>query len=127
MAEAGDCPFCAAGYKPQPAMTVIDHQNPDKKTVMLLSEGQYQKIVSGMEKKVPVTDATFRVDREPAPKNLAELVVKLGFTDEREFHRMVSSADISTPAKYGRFRYWQDQDGSKAGLERLLLENGKSP
>ena len=66
------------------------------------------------------------MDHKPEPETttLAELVVKLGFADEREFHRMVASADVSTPAKYGRFKYWQDEDGSKAGLEKILLEIG---
>ena len=50
---------------------------------------------------------------------LGEVVRELGFADEREFHRLVASRDISTPEKLKAFKSWQEGDGSKAGLLAL--------
>ena len=50
---------------------------------------------------------------------LSDLVRALGFADEADFHRLVASADISTPEKMKAFRKWQEEDGSKAGLLAL--------
>lgn len=48
------------------------------------------------------------------------LVKQLGFESEKEFHHLVASVDISTPEKSAAFKKWQDEDGSKEGLLKLL-------
>ncbi len=53
-----------------------------------------------------------------------ELVKSLGFADAREFHRLVASADITSPEKLTAFKAWQENDGTKAGL--LALGGGSA-
>ena len=48
------------------------------------------------------------------------LAKQLGFESEKELHHLVASVDISTPAKAAAFKKWQDEDGSKEGLLKLL-------
>lgn len=55
----------------------------------------------------------------PEPGSLEETVLRLGFEDVQEFHRLVASADISTHEKFRAFKKWQDLDGSKRGLLAL--------
>lgn len=52
---------------------------------------------------------------------LNELVKQLGFIDVKEFFSMVSKADISTPDKLAEFQNWKDADGTKQGLEKIIL------
>lgn len=56
---------------------------------------------------------------QPRNKSLEQLVQEAGFADLKEFNRMVSLTDISTPDLQHAFRNWQDNDGSKEGLGRL--------
>ena len=46
-------------------------------------------------------------------------VKALGFDSADEFHRMAAGADISTPEKLAAFKAWQENDGTKVGLQRL--------
>lgn len=48
-----------------------------------------------------------------------ELLRQLGFSSSAEFHGMVSNADISSAEKMAAFQCWQENDGTKAGLEAL--------
>ena len=50
-------------------------------------------------------------------------VEDLGFENEREFHHLVASVDISTPAKMGLFKHWQLDDGTKVGLLKVIAMN----
>ncbi len=43
----------------------------------------------------------------------------LGFQNVAEFNRMVAAVDLSTPERLAAFRRWQDNDGSKDGLQQL--------
>lgn len=53
--------------------------------------------------------------------DLKTAVLQSGFASEEEFFLMVSSVDLSTPAKLVAFERWKDSDGSKTGLEKLFL------
>lgn len=48
-----------------------------------------------------------------------EMAQTLGFADAEEFHRMVANADMRSPAARAAFKDWQENDGTKAGLEKL--------
>jgi len=48
-----------------------------------------------------------------------EIAKKLGFDNETEMHKMISDIDLSTPDKIQEFKKWQDQDGTKNGLDKL--------
>lgn len=54
-----------------------------------------------------------------------QIAKQLGFADAAEFHRMVSSADLSDPLKVAAFKRWQDDDGTKDGLAALGKEGGQ--
>lgn len=54
---------------------------------------------------------------------LEEQVKTLGFSDILEFNRMVASVNMTTPANRHRLRLWQEQDGTKDGLERIIRLN----
>lgn len=43
----------------------------------------------------------------------------LGFADAKEWHRMVSEADLSTPGLLQAFNEWKERDGTKSGLTAL--------
>jgi hypothetical protein len=57
-----------------------------------------------------------RIRRELA---VDELLKQLGFEGAAEFNRLIADVDLSTAAKITAFKRWQDEDGSKAGLEAL--------
>jgi hypothetical protein len=59
---------------------------------------------------------------EEEPQELARTLVECGFASEQEFHGMVALVDLSSPAKMEEFKEWQHNDGSKAGLTKLLGE-----
>lgn len=42
-----------------------------------------------------------------------------GFSSSSEMFRLTATADISTPEKLARFKKWQEEDGTKAGLLSL--------
>lgn len=44
----------------------------------------------------------------------------LGFESENELNQMVSSVDLSNPVVMKAFLEWKKNDGSKAGLEKVL-------
>ena len=50
---------------------------------------------------------------------LEEIVTDLGFESKEEFFVMVVKVDF-TKVSISTFKAWQKEDGSKAGLERLL-------
>lgn len=54
------------------------------------------------------------------------LFKQLGFAGAAEFNKMVSNADLSTPAKFAAFKAWQIGDGSKVGLEKLQVKSDGS-
>lgn len=45
---------------------------------------------------------------------------ELGFESAAELHRLVAQVDISTEERKQKFKRWQDEDGSKLGLEALM-------
>ncbi len=51
---------------------------------------------------------------------LEEIVVSYGFSNEQEFHDMVAKFHPCTPLRLAMFRKWQQTDGTKVGLEKLL-------
>jgi hypothetical protein len=51
---------------------------------------------------------------------MEEMVKQLGFTDLNEFNKLVASVDLSTEDKIKNFKKWQDEDGSKDGLLKLM-------
>lgn len=51
-----------------------------------------------------------------------ELVIKKGFESEKEFHKLVSSPDISSPETFERFNQWKQNDGTKQGLIKAFPE-----
>ena len=53
-------------------------------------------------------------------ESMEAMVRHQGFEDEREFHKMVASVDLRSPAARARFHKWKMEDGTKAGLEALL-------
>lgn len=52
---------------------------------------------------------------------MEDLVREMGFADLREFNRLVSLVDISTPEKMDLFLAWQQNDGTKMGLLKLFV------
>ena len=50
---------------------------------------------------------------------LKDLVKKYGFESEREFHKLVSSVDLSSSQKIAAFKNWQNEDGTKEGILKL--------
>jgi hypothetical protein len=59
-------------------------------------------------------------EEESFEMDLEGVVKDLGFESESEFHRMVSSVDLSTPVKRTAFKDWQHNDGTKKGLMKLV-------
>jgi len=55
---------------------------------------------------------------------LEEAVVRNGFANVVEFNSMVASVNMTTPQNRVRLRMWQEQDGTHAGLERVIRVNG---
>jgi hypothetical protein len=51
---------------------------------------------------------------------LHEMAQFMGFENVNEMHRMIVGADLSTPEKMKAFKEWQENDGTKEGLEELL-------
>jgi len=48
-----------------------------------------------------------------------KILKELGFEDEQEFFKLVSSVDLSTQEKREAFKKWQEEDGTKEGLIKL--------
>jgi predicted KAP-like P-loop ATPase len=46
-----------------------------------------------------------------------------GFKSVEEFNHLIAQVDTSTSEKYNRLQNWRVNDGSKAGLERVIEEN----
>lgn len=51
------------------------------------------------------------------------LLQEKGFADEKEWSSMVAAVDLTQPGMQLLFRNWQQNDGSKAGLQELLDTN----
>ena len=51
---------------------------------------------------------------------MEEIVKQLGFESEKEFHKMVSSVDLTISEKMKQFLAWRDNDGTKEGLLKIL-------
>jgi hypothetical protein len=49
-----------------------------------------------------------------------ERVQMLGFESEQDFIKLVGSMNKSTPKKNEAFKFWQDLDGTKYGLLKIL-------
>jgi len=50
-----------------------------------------------------------------------EFVQALGFDNADQFSIMVANVDISTPDKLAGFKNWQENDGTKDGIEKLPM------
>jgi hypothetical protein len=53
---------------------------------------------------------------------MEDLIKELGFESVQEYHRLVASADLSTAEKLKAFEAWKNEDGSKAGLLKLITK-----
>lgn len=53
---------------------------------------------------------------------LESAVQASGFSSQKEFFSMVSGIDLSNPDKLEKFIDWKDNDGTKAGLEKISNE-----
>ncbi|MGV6816151.1 MAG: hypothetical protein ACWA44_02640 [Thiotrichales bacterium] len=56
---------------------------------------------------------------------MEDLVKELGFESVQEYHKLVSTADISTVEKMVAFEKWKKEDGSKEGLLKLIPNDTK--
>ena len=56
---------------------------------------------------------------------LEQLVIQLGFESLKEFNYLCGAVDISTPKKLAVFKRWQEDDGTKAGLLALMVEDAQ--
>lgn len=52
-----------------------------------------------------------------------EVFKELGFESSAEFNKMVADVDLSSAEKIAVFKSWQENDGTKSGLEALLIDN----
>ena len=43
-----------------------------------------------------------------------------GFESAGEFFALVAKVDMSTPAKVAAFKAWQENDGTRAELQKLI-------
>lgn len=50
-----------------------------------------------------------------------------GFASQQEFSSMVARARLSTPEERAAFKAWQEEDGTKAGLQKLLIPEPLDP
>lgn len=55
--------------------------------------------------------------------NIEEAVLENGFTSPDEFFSMVAKVDLTSAEKLQQFKTWQNNDGTKAGLEKLINGN----
>ena len=46
-----------------------------------------------------------------------------GFNSENDFHTLVTSIDLTSDDNVYRFKDWQDNDGSKTGLLKIIEKN----
>jgi len=53
-------------------------------------------------------------------EDFEKIIIENGFESIKEFNNLVSNANISTPEKVKAFRKWQLEDGTKAGLLKLI-------
>ncbi len=51
---------------------------------------------------------------------LKEFCETHGFKNEEEFHKLTCKVDISRPMNLARFKNWQDEDGTKKGLLKVI-------
>ena len=51
-----------------------------------------------------------------------KMLKSLGFESEKEFHKLVSSVDLSTITKIEAFKRWQNADCSTDSLLKLIGE-----
>lgn len=51
---------------------------------------------------------------------MEEIVKQMGFESEAEFHKLVSSVDLSNPTNLAMFLTWKQTDGTKQGLLKLF-------
>ena len=51
--------------------------------------------------------------------------VNLGFKDEHELQTLVAKVNVNGSKNMQRFTYWQENDGTNAGLEVLISWNKK--
>lgn len=49
-----------------------------------------------------------------------EIAREFGFDNAAEFHKMVAAVNLSTYERRAAFTHWQHEDGTKAGLTKLL-------
>jgi hypothetical protein len=49
-----------------------------------------------------------------------QMIRQLGFDSVADFHSTVAGVDLSTNERFAAFRQWQERDGTKSGLLKLL-------
>ena len=54
---------------------------------------------------------------------MEEFVKDLGFENEKDFHSLMASVDISTPTNMQIFLDWKENDGTKDGLLKVIALN----
>jgi len=61
---------------------------------------------------------------EKAAIDFNEMVIVNGFENIIEFHKLISSVDLSTVENIVEFKKWQTDDGTKKGLLVILNKKG---
>ena len=56
-----------------------------------------------------------------------EIPKALGFESAAEFHRMIAAVGLSTTDRISAFKRWQNDDGRKAGLNKLPVSASEPP
>ena len=56
-----------------------------------------------------------------------DFVQELGFHSLGEFNGMIAKVDLASPHKLRAFREWQRRDGTKNGLNRLIITKENVP
>ena len=51
---------------------------------------------------------------------MEEIVKQMGFKSEKEFHKLVSSVDLTDTIKMQMFLQWKQNDGTKKGLLKVI-------
>ena len=55
--------------------------------------------------------------------SLKEFCDKNGYKSTEEFHKLICEVDLSRPMNWARFKNWQNSDGTKKGLLKVIELN----
>lgn len=97
-------------------VNIYDHAD-SKVKILEISDSTYEKII-------PPVKSVNRPMTSIKPKNFATFVKELGFIDEQEFHKLHASLNLISPNARIERDLWQENDGSKNGLLKLIEKYG---